>query len=781
MSSLRFFFGGFGDARHVFASIIDFYEKLLPLPLEKQNKIRAQFVLNDIKAHPLAKQLIIFSALRKLAEFKYEQIGVDYEATKAAALVMYIFICNVMPSYLDAEMKSIIKNLVENGLSDTFWSFMKIDEASWAETKKVLEQWLTPPPITTKKMVQLWSKNKLDKASEILNNTNVSSSLKSELDDSAKDFKRKFLEALDQTEDNGINKDEFKKMLEHFSPVDLMNFQSSVGIMDKVDKHTYIENEFINQCKFFIPPLLIQSKEEKSICDEFLKIRSVLMKKMSKASQSNVNEDIHDEKRDMRFAELSVKLDKFVNKSWKQNVTMLDYDWFNKTGEECIALSWSYNDVANSLYKNLNQEPANKSTLFDWYAFYFHLLAKAFKYLAVDTSCLAVEGRAGDVNNAISCCHVEAKRRALESGTHVDLFKFNRIYLSNIPDYTSMIYAFLECGQMLKSNSNNSFFKCTVMMNTGIWKDYEHYVYSTSLIKSLKECSSLLNFTTIAGDLWGSDPIWAHASNQFKPSLSSRQEVLDWLSRVLLNYAYPCKRDPRAAMRETQAPSLVVFFKAIQYLVALGFPKHWFQAYLESILENKFVTSETAPSISPNAYVAKSKSNKKLCHIDLSPILLEIQMITGIFAPILSIGNFASAKSADKLFEYHIRFDSFNDGRYRIVYNCTLPYSNVLGLLFEEKIENDGETCMPFFLPFHDWTKSKLRDLIMSKNSSKKAHLFSVMDFCSKTKTARFWMSKRDFITMKSKWYVSLIRTDSWDRLTAPTRLQKANESIKYL
>ena len=95
LSSLRFFFGGFGDARHVFLTFIDIHRQVIELSNEKQKYLKFSLVVNDIKPHPLAKFLILIVALRKLSEFDYEQIGSNYEATKAAAVAMYVFIGNV--------------------------------------------------------------------------------------------------------------------------------------------------------------------------------------------------------------------------------------------------------------------------------------------------------------------------------------------------------------------------------------------------------------------------------------------------------------------------------------------------------------------------------------------------------------------------------------------------------------------------------------------------------------------------------------------------------------
>ncbi len=103
LGSLRFFFGGFGDARHLFTTLIDLHAQVLSLLKEKQSQLNVVFVLNDIKPHAVAKLLIMLAALRKFSQYDAKQIGNFVEATKSAALVNYLFIANIMPAYFEKE------------------------------------------------------------------------------------------------------------------------------------------------------------------------------------------------------------------------------------------------------------------------------------------------------------------------------------------------------------------------------------------------------------------------------------------------------------------------------------------------------------------------------------------------------------------------------------------------------------------------------------------------------------------------------------------------------
>ena len=156
---MKFFFGGFGDARHVFSTLIDIHtQAVLNLSVKQQKHLKISLVVNDIKPHPLAKFLIIIAASRKLSEFEYNDIGSNVEATKAAAVLMYVFISHVMPSNIEKEIAAIIRNLIDSDLLSDEWRSIRIDKNNWQKVKHVLlEQWSRTSPLSTPKIMKLWA------------------------------------------------------------------------------------------------------------------------------------------------------------------------------------------------------------------------------------------------------------------------------------------------------------------------------------------------------------------------------------------------------------------------------------------------------------------------------------------------------------------------------------------------------------------------------------------------------------------------------------------------
>ena len=99
----------------------------------------------------------------------------------------------------------------------------------------------------------------------------------------------------------------------------------------------------------------------------------------------------------------------------------------------------------------------------------------------------------------------------------------------------------------------------------------------------------------------------------------------------------------------------------------------------------------------------------------------------------------------------------------------SLPFANVLGLLFEDT-QGNFEKMDSFFQDMRsELTKS-------SKNLSFK-HLFSVFKYQSSSNSVYFMLPEKQFELMTNKahnWHVSLIRTDCWKNIKYPIKMIKS-------
>jgi len=309
LSSLRFFFGGFGDARHIFASLIDLNQEVQKLSIEKQDSVQVTFVVNDIKPHALAKLLIILVALRKLSKFEYDQIGKELKATRAAMLLVYVYVGNVMPNYIYHELIDIIKSIVESELDS--WNFFSINESSWTAAKKVLKQWITKCPVSNENMMSRWNINSSDKFSDKIKNMYGENFQKSTFNRLKSNFIERFKneEFVDKNSQN--NNNAMLKMLENIPAEDFVKINADYDnfIDEQRFKNSKKDICFTEKYGYLLPPILIQEEAEKS-----------LWFKNSPTNCANSG--------DLDYAAFSFKeMTKYVKKNWKPNVTIIDYEW----------------------------------------------------------------------------------------------------------------------------------------------------------------------------------------------------------------------------------------------------------------------------------------------------------------------------------------------------------------------------------------------------------------------------------------------------------------------
>jgi hypothetical protein len=444
-----------------------------------------------------------------------------------------LFVGNVIPPYLEKAIDEIVKDFLDNELSDKYWSFIKISDKDWIDVKYVLEQWSKSCIITTEKMLNL-TKQDYDYQQEM------------------------FFRLTGQTREKSDNR----------------------------ENRFYLRNQFIK------PSRLVLDKNEEAL---------IISNSSPETGDSNK------------------KIRKYIEENWKTNKTMVDYDFYEFAGDRDLSLGFDFLQVCEEFTAN---NVSRTDSVYECFVNYFIDVASSVKNLR-ELKNFKIETHVGDVYDSILRVKLNSRND-----------KFDRIYLSNIADYSSLLSAFVDAIPMLKFQKT-SFVKSSILLNNGLWANMDHYTYASTLMKSVKETRSLLNISLIEGDVFGFDPLWAICNQNFKPSLKSRNDIVYWLTRILFNYSYPSLRSAFGQLKECYCPNMTLFFKTIKFLVELGYPKHWFLQYLQSIESNNLVTLATYPELFPNRF----KNNTVSKRIDLTAILLEFNTIAAIFSPLLNIGK----------------------------------------------------------------------------------------------------------------------------------------------
>ena len=103
---LSFFFGGIGDARHLFATLIT----LRALEQDTQQLAQRQyhFTINDLKAGALARDLVILSLLSDLTEAADQ----NTEKLEIKTTLFLVYIAAIMPVYAYKRLQSSIRRVI---------------------------------------------------------------------------------------------------------------------------------------------------------------------------------------------------------------------------------------------------------------------------------------------------------------------------------------------------------------------------------------------------------------------------------------------------------------------------------------------------------------------------------------------------------------------------------------------------------------------------------------------------------------------------------------------
>ncbi|KAI9012219.1 hypothetical protein DFJ74DRAFT_771625 [Hyaloraphidium curvatum] len=149
---------------------------------------------------------------------------------------------------------------------------------------------------------------------------------------------------------------------------------------------------------------------------------------------------------------------------------------------------------------------------------------------------------------------------------------FDRIFMSNVPDYTSSLVAHLCAARTLKRHPK-AYFRYNVLLNNSYWKSRAHALNATTLIQDDSMYPKLLGTRHLSGELY--DDLKYAALDPLAPAdLASPADVKTWLSRLLLSILAPPMRESRQGFRECCPNSIHAWFRAVEGLLEIGYPKH---------------------------------------------------------------------------------------------------------------------------------------------------------------------------------------------------------------
>ena len=230
---------------------------------------------------------------------------------------------------------------------------------------------------------------------------------------------------------------------------------------------------------------------------------------------------------------------------------------------------------------------------------------------------------------------------------------FDSIYLSNIPDYTGMLPVFSYAPTVLKQfgvlGSN-------VLLNTGMWPSYADYVYHMAFC-DYDEAKTFCQCEYVGDDSPFGTLEWRKAdSNWWKEGevLRKKAAFVEWLRDILLNIAFPSRESDQAkvtpAMKATRPQSLAMFFRlAASWQHPL--PRIWHAEVIRDVLnsgELKTKWRHHPVQINPVQLQARKKSQRAR-KIDVSFAVAELATLAAVFrSPVAYVSPIAQPAEGSK-------------------------------------------------------------------------------------------------------------------------------------
>ena len=336
-TSLAVFFGGVGDARNLYATMLGIDKLEKGITGEKTRTYHA--TINDIKANALARDLVMFHLLDDLAA----SVGSGEEnRTELLATIFFLYVGAVIPKYIFDRIQDTIERVVaalRSGKGKVEW--LHVYDRDTPQLLVSLNSWR-------------------DKLKSMYSTAKVTRSLTQYFEDANKGH------------------------LQHTGePKQRKGCKREIHYFKTVGAH--------------FPPETLKQRWEPG----FPSVG---------AKDATPN-----------------KVKAYVSKNWKVNVTMLDVDWQRGShGSLDSAMGFDPYDTMGSLYKETGmEEPARKSTLYDYVSHFFSHVADVIRRLQGRILVEVIHGEITGVMDKIRYGELE------RSGDFPS--SYDQVHMSNIP------------------------------------------------------------------------------------------------------------------------------------------------------------------------------------------------------------------------------------------------------------------------------------------------------------------------------------------------------------
>ncbi|RDB21926.1 hypothetical protein Hypma_010914 [Hypsizygus marmoreus] len=568
LANVSLLFGGVGDARHVYGTLAGMSRTNARLPRNKLKSLRVHLTLLDVHPGALARDLCVFLLVNHLIEMESNDIIAKSEII---ATILYTFLGMVMPDYCHRRLHDVMKEMKTRLSEDPpdLPSWIHVNPDAINPIIGVLNYWATVDNnFTTSVMLDFHEIEGSADVMDLLNNPNISPSYRKTIQDSLARKREMAGTALDnyspeELRDVGLaplpprpskrEKETYVKRREEVIDMMLKMMMGGAGTMSH-------EKDWYQKTKVFLPPRCLWSRHPGF--------------SSSTAGKDAVGNHLINWK----------QITQHINSAWKPNTTLFDrakgsYPNLKLNPFETPMLLEEYNKrlgLGTSRGDN-SDSPAYANVLN-----MFTTIASVLKAL---NGQIKLEFLLGELTQELGRmnCNADHNRPTAFPRT------FNRLWLSNVPDYTHGIMNTIVYALPALKPSPTAAVGSNCLLNSGIWKTDDEFVYTYTLLRP-QDVPRYFGCRLIKKDaMHGMILIGPKDLPRPVYDLASRGELLTWLSRVLI-YTVVTGNGGMTPFRARLPNNLVSFINLLVYLGRVGYPSHWLGDFLQTIISGTIIT-----------------------------------------------------------------------------------------------------------------------------------------------------------------------------------------------
>ncbi|KAB5529051.1 tetratricopeptide [Coniochaeta sp. 2T2.1] len=715
--SISFMFCGSGDARHLFAT-------LLNLQLEEMRAGRkvckdVHFTLLDLKPAAIARMLILFDMMMTFAILQRNNTPGIQDATTVMA---YIYTGHIIPPAVDGKLQRHIKGIIEAleaGDALFTWLFVPADTAK--QVVHVLKQWQGPmeapyyrAPIVRRAVGRRLA---MEKQKQIA----------------------VFGKLLSKPPKGGLKLD--RKVFD-----DLTVLLPSKGFAERRD------------------PALIPLMEQ-------------YQKEPTKEAINN--------------------LSSYIDGNWVSNAIMFDVDYTERSRAETNP--WARTASDKDKVPALESDPielaeklisagrASQSGVLETVSKFFDGVSLATVMFSQRLKIEALVGEMNDVLERIRYDCLDGRSQPVR-GIDPSRFprKYDRIHMSNVPDYVGGIFSAAMYGRPLLREDKPANLQFIVLLNPPMFKSHGHFQSEYMLMHNEKHTQTHFSLTRkpkpgnserldslgpmgdmlkmMSGGIPGATDfmseayiLWESAAERKLPrkDLLPRPALEKWLYAHFLKIVLPYTRE-RFSDQPVHSPlNLTAFLRLVAHLSERGYPAHWLSGVLAALCGSGIVTTARAPR-----QISTDEKDVDATHpamkMTVAPWTAQFTTLLSLWTSLLPFGFVAPPQSVVPpagIAGYSITFPKFEEAQMRIPHFALVFWDS-------SKCAPPGGRGMRRMLLDDETgdTSDRAREI-----KRKGVHVASAFKFVTERRTASVWFRTDVMrLMMDGEWKVYLWRMDTW-------------------